>query len=143
MTATKARLHSAEHIFWTFLKKRWPTIKTEAIEFQTDKVRLDYIISSDIDIEEIMELEQLVNENIRKNLIVETEVLARDKAATLVDLSLLPKTIQSVRLVKIGDISIEACIGEHVKNTSEIGIAKMVEIKKRGTDKLRIYLTVE
>lgn len=143
MASFKAQIHSAEHIFWAFLKELYPTIKTEAMEFKPDKLRLDYRYAGEIDEGKINNLERSVNEAINKNLPVKIKTMLRKGAAKLADLSLLPKSAKNIRIVKIGSISTEACAGEHIKNTLEIGNFKILEIKKRGKDRLRVYIAIE
>jgi len=136
-------MHSAEHIFWAFRKKFFPDLESESMQFQDDKIRLDFRYKDKIDEQKIKRLEKLVNEQIKKNLPVKKELIKRKQAEKITDLSLIPENVQDIRIVKIGDISTEACVGPHVKNTSEIGTFKILEIKKRGKNKLRIYITVE
>jgi len=142
MTTIKARLHTAEHIFWAFLKKNYPEIKTEAMEFRDNAIRLDYRQAERVDIETIQTMENDVNNAIKTNLSVVFETVSKDKAKKIVDISLLPANIKEVRLVKIGNISIEACIGDHARNTSEIEKFRILEIKKSGEDKLRVCISV-
>ncbi|MBV2166408.1 MAG: hypothetical protein KUL76_07760, partial [Kaistella sp.] len=43
-------------------------------------------------------------------------------AAEIVDLSKLPDNVsETLRIVRVGDYDVCACIGSHVENTSEIG----------------------
>ena len=51
----------------------------------------------------------------------------REQAAAIVDLSKLPEDASdTLRIVRIGDYDACACIGAHVKNTSEIGTFKII-----------------
>lgn len=63
-----------------------------------------------------------VNEVISRNLPVSEEFLPISAAAEIVDLSKLPGNVsETLRIVRIGDYDVCACIGSHVENTSEIG----------------------
>ena len=68
-----------------------------------------------------------VNEEISKNQDVTIEFMTREQAAAIVDLSKLPEDAsETLRIVRIGDYDACACIGAHVKNTSEIGTFKII-----------------
>ena len=50
-----------------------------------------------------------------------------EQAAAIVDLSKLPEDAsETLRIVRIGDYDVCACIGAHVQNTSEIGTFKVI-----------------
>lgn len=55
------------------------------------------------------------------------EIVNRQEAINLVDLSKLPQDAgDTLRIVKIGDYDICACIGEHVEKTGELGGFKFI-----------------
>ena len=69
----------------------------------------------------------MVNSIIAQDLDVTIEFMTRDQAAVIVDLSKLPEDASDMlRIVRIGDYDACACIGAHVKNTSEIGTFKVI-----------------
>ena len=76
----------------------------------------------------MQEIEDRVNEVIRMNLPVTSELVAKTEIDTqVVDLSKLPEDASdTLRIVKVGDYDICACIGSHVDNTSEIGTFKII-----------------
>ena len=68
-----------------------------------------------------------INEIIAQNLDVTIEFVTKEQAASIVDLSKLPEDAsETLRIVRIGDYDACACIGAHVKNTSEIGTFKVI-----------------
>ena len=72
--------------------------------------------------EQIEAIEATVNEIINQHLSVTSFFVTRDNVPSDVDLSKLPDDAsETLRIVKIGDYDICACIGAHVNNTSEIG----------------------
>ena len=74
-----------------------------------------------------MRLHAKVNEEISKNQDVTIEFMIREQAAAIVDLSKLPEDAsETLRIVRIGDYDACACIGAHVRNTSEIGTFKVI-----------------
>lgn len=74
-------------------------------------------------------MERRVNEQISRNLPVSEEMMPRGQAAALADVSKLPDSVAPdalIRIVRVGDYDICACIGAHVHNTAEIGVFKLV-----------------
>jgi alanyl-tRNA synthetase len=91
------------------------------------KSKCDYILDAEPTAEQVAAIEAKVNEVISSNLEVTIDFIAKEEAAALVDLSKLPDDAsETLRLVKIGDYDICACIGAHVKNTSEVGTFKII-----------------
>ena len=77
--------------------------------------------------EQVELIEAKVNEEIAKNHEVTIEFMTREQAADIVDLSKLPEDAsETLRIVRIGDYDACACIGAHVKNTSEVGTFKII-----------------
>jgi alanyl-tRNA synthetase len=71
--------------------------------------------------EQLKAVEAKVNEVIQMKLPVTTEIVKREDAASLFDLSRLPEEAGDyLRLVHVGDYDVCPCIGEHAQNTSEI-----------------------
>gem|GEM_PF-105920 len=138
-----AQIHTSEHVFWQVLKNKYPSLRTAGLELNEEKTRIDYKCDQDLTKVDLGKLEEEVNEITAKGLPVVFEVLSRDEAAKKTDLSLVPENIKEIRLVKIGDFSCEACIGEHVTNTSQIGRFKILEVKRIGKDSYRFYVAVE
>ena len=72
-------------------------------------------------------VEAKVNEVIASHLPVIEEFVSRAEVSDDVDLSKLPEDVgATLRLVRVGDYDVCACIGAHVQNTSEIGIFKII-----------------
>jgi alanyl-tRNA synthetase len=91
------------------------------------KSKCDYILDAEPTAEQVAAIEAKVNEVISSNLDVTIDFIAKEEAAAIVDLSKLPDDASdTLRLVKIGDYDICACIGAHVKNTSEVGTFKII-----------------
>ena len=77
---------------------------------------------------QVAQIEAKVNEEIAKNHDVTIEFMNREQAADIVDLSKLPEDAsETLRIVRIGDYDVCACIGAHVKNTSA-GFKKIMQL---------------
>jgi alanyl-tRNA synthetase len=91
------------------------------------KSKCAYILDAEPTAEQLAQIEAKVNEEIAKNHDVTIEFMNREQAAAIVDLSKLPEDAsETLRIVRIGDYDACACIGAHVKNTSEIGTFKII-----------------
>jgi len=91
------------------------------------KSKCDYLLDNEPTAEQVGAIEAKVNEEIAKNHDVTIEYMTREDAGRIVDLSKLPEDAsETLRIVRIGDYDVCACIGAHVSNTSEIGTFKII-----------------
>ena len=91
------------------------------------KSKCDYLLDAEPTADQVAQIEAKVNEEISKNQDVTIEFMIREQAAAIVDLSKLPEDAsETLRIVRIGDYDACACIGAHVRNTSEIGTFKVI-----------------
>ena len=76
---------------------------------------------------QILQIEEYVNEVIQRNLPVTMEFITQDEAVGKFEMERLPENAsETVRVVHVGDFDECLCIGQHVENTSEIGIFKII-----------------
>ena len=119
--------HTAEHILNATMVKMFGCPRSRNAHVEKKKSKCDYILDAEPTAEQVAAIEAKVNEVISSNLDVTIDFIAKEEAAALVDLSKLPdEASDTLRLVKIGDYDICACIGAHVKNTSEVGTFKII-----------------
>ena len=119
--------HTAEHILNATMVKMFGCPRSRNAHVEKKKSKCDYILDAEPTAEQVAAIEAKVNEVISSNLDVTIDFIAKEEAASLVDLSKLPDDAsETLRLVKIGDYDICACIGAHVKNTSEVGTFKII-----------------
>ena len=120
-------MHTAEHILNGTMIKMFGCPRSRNAHIERKKSKADYELAEAPTEEQIREIERRVNEQIARNLDVTIEFMTRDEAAALVDLSKLPADAsETLRIVRVGDYDNCACIGAHVKNTSEIGAFKII-----------------
>lgn len=119
--------HSCEHLLNATMVKMFGCPRSRNAHVEKKKSKCDYILEAEPTVEQVAQIEANVNEEIAKNHDVAIEFMNREQAAAIVDLSKLPDDAsETLRIVRIGDYDACACIGAHVKNTSEIGTFKII-----------------
>ena len=119
--------HTAEHLLNATMVKMFGCPRSRNAHVEKKKSKCDYILDAEPTSEQVELIEAKVNEEISKNHDVSIEFMLREQAADIVDLSKLPEDAsETLRIVRIGDYDACACIGAHVKNTSEIGTFKII-----------------
>nr|MCR5715845.1 alanine--tRNA ligase [Lachnospiraceae bacterium] len=122
------RNHSATHL----LQKALQEVLGDGVEQQgsyqdTDRTRFDFSFGQAMSSDQIREVERRVNEQILAGLSVDTQVMSIEEAKKTGAMALFgEKYGEKVRVVNMGDWSIELCGGTHVKNTAQIGQFKIV-----------------
>ena len=122
-----APMHSCEHLLNATMVKMFGCPRSRNAHVEKKKSKCDYILDAEPSAEQVAQIEAKVNAEISKNQDVTIEFMNRKQAAAIVDLSKLPEDAsETLRIVRIGDYDACACIGAHVKNTSEIGTFKVI-----------------
>ena len=114
-------LHSAlHHIIGTHVEQKGSLV-------EANKLRFDFSHASGLTQTEIKAIESLVNQVIRQNLPVECIETTPEKAKKMGAMALFgEKYGATVRVLKIGDFSMELCGGTHAKKTGDIGLFKII-----------------
>ncbi len=119
--------HTAEHLLNATMVKLFGCPRSRNAHVEKKKSKCDYILDSEPTPDQVSQIEATVNEIIAQNLMVSIEFMDREQAASLVDLSKLPDDAsETLRIVRIGDYDVCACIGAHVNSTGEIGTFKII-----------------
>jgi alanyl-tRNA synthetase len=137
--ATEAH-HSGTHILQAALKKvLGDHIKQSGSFVNPDRLRFDFTHFSSIEDEEMEKVEQIANEYIRQNSPVTTTVLPKEEAIKTGATAVFDEKYgDEVRLVRMGDFSMELCGGTHVTRTGDIGLLKVVSESAVGAGVRRI-----
>jgi len=115
-------MHTCEHILNQTMVRMFGCGRSVNAHIEKKKSKCDYILSEAPTDEQIAEITRKVNEVIDMHLPVYEELMRRDEAAKIADLSKLPADASdTLRVIRVGDYDACACIGQHVDNTSELG----------------------
>ena len=135
-------MHTAEHILNQTMVRMFGCERSRNAHIERKKSKCDYTLPTEPTAEEIALIEKNVNEVIAQRLPVTTEFCKRSEVPAEVDLGKLPADASdTLRLVRVGDYDLCACIGTHVANTVEIGIFKIISHSwEEGTLRLRFKL---
>ena len=119
--------HTAEHLLNATMVKMFGCPRSRNAHVEKKKSKCDYLLDAEPTADQVARIEAMVNEEIGMYHDVTIEFMPRSQAAAIVDLSKLPEDASEIlRIVRIGDYDACACIGAHVKNTSEIGAFKII-----------------
>ncbi len=139
------RMHTATHIVANVIEKETGAQIT-GNQLGLDQSRVDFSLEA-FDRDKFAEYEKIANELIALNCPVTFYLVSRKEAEEkLSRLTTLAKgfsdDIKEVRLVEIEGVTIEACGGAHVKNTSEIKGIKIIKLQNKGKNNRRMYFTL-
>ncbi len=91
-----------------------------------DRLRFDFSHYEGVTAEQLQGIEDLVNAEIRKNTPAQTEHMTYDDAIESGAMALFgEKYGDKVRVLRVGDFSVELCGGTHVERTGDIGVFKI------------------
>lgn len=115
-------MHTAEHLLNATMVRLFGCTRSNNAHIERKKSKCDYELPTEPTAQQMQEVENQVNCVIAQNLPVTTVYMTQEEAKPYVDLNRLPDgASDTLRLVKIGDYDVCACIGLHVENTSEVG----------------------
>jgi len=135
------KMHTAAHVMSAVVNRETGALIT-GNQIDLEKTRIDFDLET-FDREKLAGYLEKANLEIAKNMPVTVEFLPREKVLEIPGIvklaGALPPSINELRIVKIGDVDVQADGGPHVANTSEIGKIELIDAENRGKNNRRIY----
>jgi alanyl-tRNA synthetase len=120
--------HSATHLLHAALRKVLGShVQQKGSLVAPDRLRFDFAHFQPLTAAELREIERLVNAQIRANIPAETRVMDYESAVAGGAIALFgEKYDKDVRVLRMGEFSMELCGGTHVQRAGDIGLFKIV-----------------
>lgn len=135
--------HTSEHILHSALKKIVDAnIKQEGAFKSKDKLTFDFQLSRKLTRDELHNIENFVNQQIDNQVSVTIEYMSLEKSKEKGVIGYFDDKYKKIkgdlRVVKIGEISMELCGGTHIPNTKYISSFKIIKLESKGSGSWRI-----
>ncbi len=139
------RLHTATHLLHSALRKIFGSeVHQQGSDITAERLRFDFTFPRKMTPEEIKQVEDMVNEAVKKDYkVTKVEMPYKDaiKSGALAFFKL--KYPPTVNVYSVGDFSKELCGGPHVSHTAEIGHIKITKEEAISAGVRRIRATVD
>ncbi|MBO6021681.1 hypothetical protein J6P11_00015 [bacterium] len=129
--------HTAVHLIQAMLKTYISDSIKQAGAFKSkDKFSFDFTYEQKLSNDQIKMIEDEANKVIKEGLLVQvlhTDLMQAQKMHAIMEFNDVYSKQKTLRLVKIGDVSLELCGGTHAHNTYELEILKITNYSTLGS----------
>jgi alanyl-tRNA synthetase len=139
------KLHTATHLLHAVLRKfLGEQVRQMGSDINKERLRFDFSFDRKLTDKELREIESLVNQKIKEDLIVCREEMPLEEAIKSGALSFFKeKYPERVSVYSIGNFSKEICAGPHAKKTGNLGKFKIIQQKAVGAGIRRVKAVLE
>ena len=138
------RMHTAAHLLISIFNRESNVLIT-GNQIDEEKTRIDFNMEN-FDREKILKYIEDANNIIKQDLPVKVSYMQREEAMKIPGVvklaAALPPNVETLRIVEIPGVDLQADGGTHVKSLSEIGTIEFVKAENKGKDNRRVYYTV-
>jgi len=142
---TAQRYHTATHLLHQALRRvLGDHVQQKGSNITSERLRFDFSHPKPLSPEELRNVEEIVNEQIRRDLPVSYEVMTLEQARTSGAIALFgDRYEEKVKVYSIGDFSKEVCGGPHVDRTGELGRFRIEKEQSSSAGVRRIRAVLE
>jgi len=143
------RLHTATHLLLAALRKvLGEHVYQKGSNITAKRLRLDFSHSEKMTSEQVKKVEDIVNEQIKKDLLVTCCEMSLDEAKKMGAMGVFEsKYAEKVKVYTMGDskkpFSCEICAGPHIKSTGQLGHFKILKEESSSAGVRRIKAVLE
>lgn len=138
------KYHTATHLLHAALRQVLGSHVTQkGSNITEERMRFDFSHPNPMSKEELQQVENIVNEQIKRNLPIKMEIMSLDDAKKSGATALFGEKYESnVKVYTIGDFSKEVCGGPHVENTENLGtfVIQKEQSSSAGVRRIRAVL---
>ena len=137
-----AAQHSSEHILNAVMQRDFGTGRSVEAHFGAKKSKCDYVVDHPLSDDDLRKIEAAVNAEIEADHLVTTLEISREEADANYDMGKVPDSATTIRIVKIGELDVIPCVGDHVEHTRQIGrfVIRSADMKDETTVRIRFAL---
>ncbi len=139
------KLHTATHLLQqAIIDVLGKNARQSGSHITASRLRFDFTYQNKINLEQLKQIEEIVNQQIKKNLPITRKILTYTEAVSLGALTIPGiKYPKKVKVYFIGDYSKEVCGGPHVDFTGKLGSFKIIKEEAASSNSRRIYAILQ